>query len=276
MSTPESANSSEGQMIRIVLADDQPLVLDGIATILDAQPGFEVVGRASTGREAVEVVTATSPDVVCMDIEMPQMNGIEATAEILGFPAPGSAADDAGSSSGQPVPSSAIRDRHGVQVIMLTTFNREDYLLQALQAGASGFLLKTATPEQLAEGIRSVASGDALLAPEVTRSLIKHAVAESAAPTPPPASPSTQNTKTPDNAQTPETSETLTAREREVLALAALGLSNTEIGEQLFIGAETVKTHMSNVLMKLDLRNRVQAVAYAYQNGIMTPGAASP
>lgn len=224
--------------IRIVVADDQPLVLDGIATILGAQPGFEVIGRVRNGSEAVDVVIETRPDVVCLDIEMPELDGIGAAEQ--------------------------IQQRTSTEIIMLTTFNREDYLMRALRAGASGFLLKTATPEQLAEGIRTVASGEALLAPEVTRHLIQAAVRDdddggafASRPSPAPEEPSLPHP--------------LTDREREVLALAALGLSNTEIGERLFIGAETVKSHVSAVLAKLGLRNRVQAVAYAYQHGIVEP-----
>lgn len=238
---------TQARPLRVLLADDQPLILQGIATILNAQPDMEVVGSAGTGREAVELAASTAPDVICMDVEMPGMNGIDATAEILRSPGA------------------------GTQVIMLTTFDREDYLLRALQAGASGFLLKTATPEQLADGVRIVGSGEALLAPEMTRSLIRHAVDAGDAATPsavPGAGPGSSGTTA--SAPGPQQSQDqeLTARERDVLALAALGLSNTEIGEQLFIGAETVKTHMSNVLTKLDLRNRVEAVAYAYQQGI--------
>lgn len=213
--------------IRVVLADDQPLMLGGVSAILSAQSGIAVVGTAGDGREALELVSSLRPDVVCLDIEMPVMNGIEAAAEIL-------AAVD-------------------TQVIMLTTFNREDYLLDALRAGASGFLLKTASPEQLSDGIRAAASGDALLAPEVTRALIERAVTERGG------TGTDRETK----------AELLSGREREVLAQAALGLSNTEIGLRLFIGAETVKTHMSAVLSKLQLRNRIEAVAFAHRHGIV-------
>lgn len=246
--------------IRVLLADDQDLVLDGIATILQAQPGLEVVARASTGQAAIDLAAELSPDIVCMDIEMPGMSGIEATRQIV--------------SGG------------GTQVIMLTTFNREDYLLASLHAGASGFLLKTSSPEQLIAGIRSVASGDALLAPEVTRSLIEHAVARSTETgtgtgtgtgTDSSAQTRAAEPSTPASALTPAPSpptpgagpQELTTRERDVLSLAAQGLSNSEIGAQLFIGAETVKTHISNVLAKLNLRNRVQAVAFAYQHRIV-------
>lgn len=224
---------------RVVLADDEPLMLAGLAAILDAQPDIEVLGTAPDGQQAVELVVRTQPDVVCLDIEMPAMNGIEAAREIL--------------------------SRQETQVVMLTTFRREDYLVDALQAGASGFLLKTATPEQLAESIRTVASGEALLAPEMTQAVIRRAVhAES------PAQDSTaQSYGAPGSPPQDSTVEPLSQRERDVLAQAALGLSNSEIGERLFIGAETVKTHMSRVLAKLQLRNRVQAVAYAHRQGIV-------
>lgn len=219
---------------RVVLADDEPLMLAGLAAILDAQPDIEVLGTAADGRQAVDLVARTQPDVVCLDIEMPVMNGIEATREIL--------------------------SRQETQVVMLTTFRREDYLLDSLQAGASGFLLKTATPEQLAESIRTVASGEALLAPEMTQALIRRTVhAESSA----------QDSAAQSSPARDSTVEPLSQRERDVLAQAALGLSNSEIGERLFIGAETVKTHMSRVLAKLQLRNRVQAVAYAHRQGIV-------
>lgn len=230
--------------IRVMLVDDQELVLDGIATILQAQPGLDVVARASMGQTAIDQAAQIRPDIVCMDIEMPGMSGIEATRQIV--------------SAG------------GTQVIMLTTFNREDYLLESLHAGASGFLLKTSAPEQLIAGIRSVASGDALLAPEVTRSLIQHAVTHRPEER-------VGESRAADSRLTPRLSplsgagnpQDLTVRERDVLSLAAHGLSNGEIGAQLFIGAETVKTHISNVLAKLNLRNRVQAVAFAYQHGIV-------
>lgn len=218
----------------MVLADDEPLMLAGLAAILDAQPDIEVLGTAPDGQQAVELVVRTQPDVVCLDIEMPVMNGIEATRELL--------------------------SRQETQVVMLTTFRREDYLVDSLQAGASGFLLKTATPEQLAESIRTVASGEALLTPEMTQALIRRTVhAESAA----------QDSAAQSSPAQDSTVEPLSQRERDVLAQAALGLSNSEIGERLFIGAETVKTHMSRVLAKLQLRNRVQAVAYAHRQGIV-------
>ena len=229
--------------LRIVLADDEPLMLAGLAAILNAQPDIEVLGTAPNGQQAVELVARTQPDVVCLDIEMPVMSGIQATREIL--------------------------SAHETQVVMLTTFRREDYLMDSLKAGASGFLLKTATPEQLAESIRTVASGEALLAPEMTRSLIRRSMEEDQS-----SGPGRPTQASPDQSVGRDsTVEPLSQRERDVLAQAALGLSNSEIGERLFIGAETVKTHMSRVLAKLQLRNRVQAVAYAHRHGI---GADSP
>ncbi|WP_344680684.1 response regulator transcription factor [Actinocorallia glomerata] len=240
---PDAAAS--GDTVRVLLADDQPLLLQGIATILDAQPDLAVVGTASSGQEAVEMADRLRPDVICMDIEMPGVDGIEATARVRG----------AGTA----------------EVIMLTTFNREDYLLRALQAGASGFLLKTASPEQLAEGIRTVAAGEALLAPEVTRSLIRRAVSSGGLSSVPDGASADDLGGRESRAGT--VPDPLSDREVEVLRLAARGLSNAEIGAQLFIGAETVKTHMSRVLAKLHLRNRVEAVAYAYQHRIVTPDA---
>lgn len=222
----------EGGVIRVVLVDDQKLMRDGIATILGNDPGIDVVGSAADGAAGLEVVTSTSPDVVCMDVEMPVMDGIEATRRICAEP-------------GSP------------QVIMLTTFDREDYLLRALQAGAVGFLLKTGSPEQLIAGIRTVAEGEGLLAPEMTRALIRHAV---------------ESLESQPDAAASAVDDLLSVRERDVLVQVAKGLSNTEIAEQLFISAATVKTHISHVLTKLDLRNRAQAVAYAYESGLMERG----
>ena len=216
--------------VRVVLVDDHALMRQGISTILSAQPDLEVVGEASSGEEALEVVRGTRPDVVCMDVEMPGMGGLEATRMLVADPAV------------------------TAQVLMLTTFEREDYLLAALEAGASGFLLKNARPETLVDGVRAVAAGEALLAPELTRAVIERAVsAERAGSTPP----------------TSVMPEQLTDREIDVLRLIAEGLSNDEIAERLVIGRATVKTHVSNVLMKLSLRDRVQAVAFAYRSGLV-------
>lgn len=216
--------------VRVVLVDDHALMRQGIRTILSAQADLEVVGEASSGEEALELVPAVRPDVVCMDVEMPGMGGIEATRLLVG---------DA--------------DIHA-KVLMLTTFEREDYLLAALEAGASGFLLKNARPESLVEGIRAVAAGEALLSPEVTRTVIERAVARERGAAP---------------VATGAIPEQLTEREGEVLRLMARGLSNDEIAEALVVGRATVKTHVSNVLTKLALRDRVQAVAFAYRNGLV-------
>ena len=213
--------------VTVLLVDDQPLVRAGIATILGAQEDLRVVGEAADGAAAVEAARALRPDVVCMDVQMPDMDGIEATRRIVADP---------------DVPS---------RVLILTTFQREDYLVAALRAGASGFLLKNARPTQLADAVRAVAAGDALLAPELTRGMIERAVAAEPPPGPPP----------------PEVG-CLTERELEVLRLVARGMSNDEIAAELFLGRATVKTHVSNVLMKLALRDRVQAVVFAYERGL--------
>lgn len=210
--------------IRVLLADDQALLRAGIATILSAFDDLEVVGEAGTGLEAIAKARELHPDVVCMDVQMPDMDGLEATRRIVAEPGLHAA------------------------VVMLTTFNREDYLLEALRAGAVGYLLKNSRPEQLVDAVRSAAAGDALLAPEVTRAVIAAAV-----------------TPRPDAAASPPPG--LTDREAEVLALVARGLTNDEIAAQLYLGRATVKTHVSNVLAKLGLRDRVQAVVYAHENG---------
>lgn len=219
--------------VRVVLVDDHALMRQGISTILSAQPDIEVVGEASSGEEALELVPRVRPDVVCMDVEMPGMGGLEATKRLVADPAV------------------------EAFVLMLTTFEREDYLLAALDAGASGFLLKNTRPENLIQGVRSIAAGDALLAPELTRAVIRRAVTPGTA---------TGSIPTTLAGVFPEI---LTEREAEVLVLMAEGLSNDEIAERLVVGRSTVKTHVSNVLMKLALRDRVQAVAFAYRHGLV-------
>lgn len=216
--------------VRVVLVDDHELMRQGIRTILSAQPDLEVVGEAGTGEAALELVPRLKPDVVCMDVEMPGIGGIETTRRLVADPAV------------------------EAKVLMLTTFEREDYLLAALQAGASGFLLKNARPEHLVDGVRAVAAGEALLSPEVTRAVIERAVARGVALTP---------------AAHGRMPQELTEREAEVLKLMARGLSNDEIAEALVVGRATVKTHVSNVLTKLALRDRVQAVAFAYRSGLV-------
>jgi len=218
--------------IRVVLVDDHALMRQGISTILSAQSDLHVVGEAASGEEALEVVRRTRPDVVCMDVEMPGIGGLEATRQLVA---------DATVTA---------------QILMLTTFEREDYLLAALDAGASGFLLKNARPEHLVDGVRAIAAGEALLAPELTRAVIERAVARDRA----------ASTGAAPLGVIPEQ---LTEREVEVLRLMAEGLSNDEIAAALVVGRATVKTHVSNVLMKLALRDRVQAVAFAYRSGLV-------
>ncbi len=220
-------------MIRVLIADDQALVRAGFRMILDAEDDLEVVGEATNGVEAVARARALAPDVVLMDIRMPELDGIGATAQLV-------------AAGGDPP----------VRVLMLTTFDLNEYVYDALRAGASGFLLKDVPPEQLAEGIRVVARGDALLAPAITRRLISEfAAARPAAPAAPP----------------PALDE-LTPRELEVFRLVARGLSNAEIAAELVVSETTVKTHVARVLMKLGLRDRVQAVVLAYESGAVTPG----
>ena len=221
--------------ITVLVADDQAMVRAGFAAVLAAQPGIDVVGQAADGVEAVALARELRPDVVVMDVRMPNRNGIEATRE-LQAPARGS--------------------EHVPRVLMLTTFDIDEYVYEALRAGASGFLLKDATPEELVAAVRVVAAGDALLAPSVTRRLISD-FARSAPPPP------VSQTRLAD----------LTDREREVLTLVGRGMSNSEIASALFIAEQTVKTHVSKVLQKLGLRDRVHAVVLAYDTGLVQPGA---
>ena len=216
-------------MIELVIADDQQLVRSGFGMIIGAESDMSVIGEAKDGAEAVRLVKSLRPDIVLMDVQMPGTDGLEATAEIT-------AMDD------------------GPRVIILTTFERDDYVFTALRNGASGFLLKNAPPETLVEAIRTVASGDALLAPSVTRRLVEEFARRPNAPA------------------TSDAADRLTEREREVLVLLARGLTNAEIAEELFVGEATIKTHVSNVLTKLGLRDRVQAVVFAYENGVVTAG----
>ncbi|NBE98430.1 response regulator transcription factor [Nonomuraea sp. KC401] len=215
--------------VRVLVCDDQPLIRTGFSTIIDAQPDLEVVGECGDGRAAIELTRQVNPDIVVMDVRMPVLDGIEATRQL------------AGAGVSQPV-----------KVLVVTTFNLDEYVYEALRAGASGFLLKDAPPQQLLHGIRTVASGAALLAPEVTRQLVGRYAARIR-----PAE------------STPE-EPALTPRELEVLRLIADGLSNSEIAASLVISQETVKTYVSRILTKLDLRDRVQAVVYAYRRGLVT------
>ena len=216
-------------MISLLLCDDQQLVRSGFRMILETEPDLHVVGEAEDGRRAVSLARQLEPDVVLMDVQMPEMDGIEATGRLVALPVP-------------------------PRVLILTTFERDDYVFGALRQGASGFLLKNAPPEQLVDAVRVVAAGEALLAPSVTRRLI-----EEFAHRPPPV------------AATPDL-QRLTEREVEVLRLVAQGCTNAEIAGQLYVGEATVKTHVSSVLAKLGLRDRVQAVVYAYEHGVIRPG----
>ncbi|MRG59138.1 response regulator [Agromyces sp. CFH 90414] len=256
--------------IRVLVVDDQALVRGGFRTILDSEPGIEVVGEAADGAAAIDAVAELDPDVVCMDVQMPGMDGLEATRRIVAERA----------------------ERPGV--LVLTTFNREDYLFQALEAGASGFLLKNSSPEQLIDAVQVVARGDALLSPDVTRAVIAAAATRGRAAVAPidrPVVAGTGATEPPEldrrsagggsgrsdasaPAPTPAPSElaTLTDREREVLELLAQGISNAAIAERLWVGEATVKTHVSKVLQKLGLRDRVHAVVYAYEHGVVRAG----
>jgi DNA-binding NarL/FixJ family response regulator len=217
--------------IRVLIADDQALVRSGFRMILEAREDIEVVGEAETGADAVEQALQLQPDVVLMDVRMPVMDGVDATRELLG------------------------RDTHA-RVIILTTFDLDEYVIEALRAGASGFLLKDVQPGQLVDGIRVVAAGEALLAPSVTRRLLDRF--SQALPS--------------DHTDRARSLETLTGRELEILSLVAAGLSNAEIADRLFLGETTVKTHVSSVLRKLGLRDRVQAVVLAYETGLVRPG----
>ena len=217
-------------MIRVLLVDDQPMVRTGFRTILESEDGITVVGEAENGQIAIDRALELSPDVICMDVQMPVMDGLESTAEIVRRGAAGA-------------------------VLMLTTFDRDDFLFRALAAGASGSLLKTAEAEQLIDAVSALAAGDGLLSPEVTRRVIERSVRE-----PEPAAPAAAEL------------DQLTEREIEVLELVATGASNAEIAGRLFVGEATVKTHVSNLLTKLDLRDRIHAVIWAYEHGIATIG----
>jgi DNA-binding NarL/FixJ family response regulator len=221
-------------VIQVVVADDHHVVRAGFAGLLETQADFRVVGIASDGEEAVRICRRVRPDVVLMDVRMPIMDGIEATQQLAGG------------------------ERHGPRVIILTTFDLDEYVYDALRAGASGFLLKDVTAERLFEAVRVVAAGEALLAPAVTRRLIT----EFARLRPKPDAVSTAALAS------------LTPRETQVLRLVAEGLSNPEIGARLVVTEETVKTHVSRVLNKLGLRDRTQAVVTAYESGLVVPGSA--
>ena len=217
--------------ITVLLADDQELVRAGLEMIIDSTDDLQVAGHASDGLEAIEHARRLDPEVILMDIRMPSIDGIEATRRIA---------------AGTPT---------GPRVLMLTTFDLDEYVFEAFSAGASGFLLKDAPREQIIEGIRAVAAGEALASPSVTRRLIERFVDAPAV-----------------RAERPKELDELTAREREVLALLARGHSNAELAEQLYLSEKTVKTHVGRILMKLGLRDRVQAVVFAYEAGVVVPG----
>ncbi|MFE5628516.1 response regulator [Streptomyces sp. NPDC056543] len=225
--------------IRVIIVDDQAMVRAGFAALLSAQADIDVVGEAPDGRQGVDVARATHPDVVLMDVRMPEMDGLAAAREILDPPA------------------GVV---HRPKVLMLTTFDVDDYVYEALRAGASGFLLKDAPPADLIAAVRVVAAGEALLAPSVTRRLIADFTASRPAPRADRAALRLNG---------------LTPRETEVLELIARGLSNQEIADRLVLAEQTVKTHIGRVLAKLDLRDRAQAVIFAYESGLVTPGDAT-
>lgn len=215
-------------MTRVLLVDDQALVRGGFRMILDAQPDIEIVGEAANGREALALARELAPDLVLMDVRMPELDGIEATKHLMS-------------------------ERPEVRVLILTTFDLDEYVYRALRAGADGFLLKNVPPEELIAAVRAIAAGDALLAPEITRKLIEHYV------------------RSPQVADAPQLDD-LSEREREVLQLLARGLSNAEIAAALYVTSGTVKTHVTRILAKLDLRDRVQIVVFAYESGLVRPG----
>ncbi|MFF8729044.1 response regulator [Streptomyces sp. NPDC015171] len=218
--------------IRVIIADDQQMVRQGFTVLLNAQPGIEVIGQAVDGRDAIARTAELAPDVVLMDIRMPELGGIEATRRIAA-------------------------DHPAVKVLVLTTFDLDEYVYDALRAGASGFLLKDASADKLAEAVRVVAAGDALLAPGITRRLIA------------------EFSRLDGSGRVPLKRRVgdLTERETEVLALIAQGLSNAEIAERLFVAEQTVKTHVGRILVKLGLRDRTQAAVFAYESGLVRPGA---
>jgi DNA-binding NarL/FixJ family response regulator len=221
-------------MVRVLIVDDQSLVRAGFRMILESEPDVEVVGEAADGAEAITAAQELAPDVILMDVRMPNVDGLEATRRLL---------------EGK---------EQGPRVLILTTFDLDEYVYEALKVGASGFLLKDTPPEQLVEAIHVVANGDALLSPVITRRVIEEFVR-----------------RPPDSLRKPsEALAELTPRELEILRLVARGLSNAEIAKEAFVSETTVKTHVAHILLKLRLRDRVQAVVFAYENGVVSPGEA--
>jgi DNA-binding NarL/FixJ family response regulator len=225
---PAARGSQDDHRTRILLADDHELMRAGFRMILQSEDGLVVVGEAADGAQAVALARELQPDVVLMDVQMPELDGLAATRQVV--------------------------DCCAGAVLIVTTFDREDYLFEALQAGASGFVLKNASPEDLISAVRIVARGDAMLAPELTRRVLDRFAAR------------------PLSTRRPDLLNLLTDREEQILRLVAAGSSNAEIAGQLFLGEATVKTHVSRVLNKLGVRDRVQAVVFAYENGVVTPG----
>ena len=223
--------STDGDPVRVLIVDDQSMIRAGFAALLDAQEGISVVGTAEDGLGITDIVRRTQPDVVLMDIRMPKVNGLDAARTIFAMPG------------------------EGPKVIMLTTFDADEYVFSALRVGASGFLLKDSPPEELVQAVRVVADGEALLSPKVTRALIADYAARPAAP-----------------GKDAPVLGLLTEREREVMTRVARGRSNAEIADDLFLAEQTVKTHVSRILTKLDLRDRTQMVVAAYESGLVRAG----
>jgi DNA-binding NarL/FixJ family response regulator len=232
MADAQPAHQASGEPISVLIADDQALVRAGFRAILEEQPGITVIGEAADGRDAVDLAHRRHPNVVLMDIQMPDIDGLQATRRIL-----------------------AEAEQQQIAVLMLTTFDLNEYVYEALRAGASGFLLKDVPPEDLIAAVRVVAAGDGLIAPTITKRLIEQFARNAPPSTPPPQL------------------ESLTPRELEVFTLIARGLSNTEIADEFVLSEATVKTHVKRILAKLDVRDRVQAVVLAYEAGLVTPGA---
>ena len=232
--------------IKVLIADDQTLIRSGLRAIIDSEPGMEVVGEACDGADAVEAIRRLRPDVALMDIRMPRLDGVAATRALLG----GRGESSSGAGTGR---------RGKTRILILTTFHLDEYVTEALRAGASGFLLKDATGDQLIEAIRVVASGEAMLAPPVTRRLLERMTQDTAG-----------------GGDGRDLRKLLSAREVDVLLLVARGMSNAEIGAQLHLAETTVKSHVQNVLAKLGVRDRLQAAVAAYESGLIRPRGSAP